>query len=122
MKGIFKAFLVVALGVMTASFAFAADAPASAPASKEAKGTITVTKGADGKITAVTIASDLGPVIVTADSYAKFDAWNGKKAEVTCVQKDGKYVAVSGPKAIEEKKADATSGSSKIKTEKAKKL
>lgn len=111
MKGVLKALLVLAIGVFAASFAFADGA------SKEAKGTVSVTKGSDGKVTAVSIASDVGTVAVTPDNFSKFENWNGKKAEVSCVQKDGKYVATSGPKAVEEKKQD-----NKIKTDKSKKL
>lgn len=110
MKGILRAFLVLAFGVMAASFAFASDEAAP----KNTKGIVSVVKGTDGKITSVTVNADVGQVVIAPENFAKFEKFNGKKVELMCVKKDGKFVASGDPKAVEEKKPESK-GSGKSK-------
>ena len=93
MKRLLAVLVAVVAGVMFLSASVYADG------AKTAKGTVTVAKGGDGKITSVSIATDSGMhITVAATDYPKYSTLNGKFVQVSfTTDKDGKNIATGSP-------------------------
>ncbi len=102
MKRLLAILVAVVAGVMFLSTAVYAEG------GKTAKGTVSVSKGSDGKIASVSITTDSGMHIQVAHAdFAKYESMDKKYVQVSyTTDKEGKNIASGAPTVTAPEKKD----------------